>query len=136
MRGLERFVREDTGAVSAQLALVFPLLLLVWLAGTQVALHLHAVHSAHTVAVQTLAVAQAVDGSSAEASAHGEWLLTGLDSSALRGAELVVDRRRDLATVRVSGATVKLLPMWEFEVRAEVSGPVEQFTNPGAGGSR
>lgn len=116
--------------VSAQLALVMPVLLLILLTGLQFALHLHATHIAQSIAVQALTAARAAGGTAADGVTEGQRLLTNFGTSSLREPVVLAERGEERATVSVTGVALRALPLWNIAIHAEASGPVERLTSP------
>lgn len=124
---LRRVVRGDRGAVSAELVIATPLLLLILLAIVQFALWSHATHIAQAAAAQGLAVARAQHGTAAAGTASAQQLLDQLAQGPLTGTNVVAERGAESASVRVSGTATSVFPFLSLPVHAEAAGPVERF---------
>ncbi|MCP2269240.1 TadE-like protein [Actinokineospora diospyrosa] len=123
---VRRAVRGDRGAVSAELVIATPLLLLMLLAIVQFALWSHATHLAQAAASQGLAVARAQNGTAAAGAASARQLLDQLAAGPLDNATVAADRGPVSASVRVTGTAAVVVPFLSLPVRAEAAGPVER----------
>ncbi|GAA2975747.1 TadE/TadG family type IV pilus assembly protein [Actinokineospora diospyrosa] len=123
---MRRAVRGDRGAVSAELVIATPLLLLMLLAIVQFALWSHATHLAQAAASQGLAVARAQNGTAAAGAASARQLLDQLAAGPLDNATVAADRGPVSASVRVTGTAAVVVPFLSLPVRAEAAGPVER----------
>lgn len=124
----------DRGAVSAELVIATPLLLLMLLAIVQFALWSHATHIAQAAASQGLAVTRAQDGTAAAGSASAQQMLDQLARGPLTGASVSADRTATSASIRISGTATSVIPFLHLPVHAEAAGPVERFIPDLAGG--
>lgn len=131
---MRELLRGDRGAVSAELVIATPLLLLMLLAIVQFALWSHATHIAQAAASQGLAVARAQDGTAAEGSASAQQMLDQLARGPLTGASVNADRTATSASIRISGTATSVIPFLSLPVHAEAVGPVERFVPDLAGG--
>ncbi|CRK57640.1 putative membrane protein [Alloactinosynnema sp. L-07] len=118
---------SDRGAVSAELALVTPLLLLLLLLIVQFALWSHATHIAQAAASAGLAAARAQDGTAAAGSAAARRMLDDLANGPLDAPNVSVHRDTTTATVHVSGTASAVVPFLRLPVHAEAIGPAERF---------
>lgn len=124
----------DRGAVSAELVIATPLLLLMLLAIVQFALWSHAAHIAQAAASQGLAVARAQDGTAAAGAAGAQQMLDQLARGPLTGASVSADRTATSASIRISGTATSVIPFLHLPVHAAAAGPVERFVPDLAGG--
>ncbi|WP_407936580.1 TadE/TadG family type IV pilus assembly protein [Lentzea tibetensis] len=124
---LRRVLRGDLGAVSAELVIATPLLLLILLAIVQFALWSHATHIAQAAAAQGLAAARAQNGTAAAGTASAQQLLDQLAQGPLTGTNIAAERGAVSASVRISGIATSVVPFLSLPVRAEAVGPVERF---------
>lgn len=124
---LRRVLCGDRGAVSAELVIATPLLLLILLAIVQFALWSHATHIAQAAASQGLAVARAQNGTAAAGTASAQQLLDQLAQGPLTGTSVASERSAESASVRVSGTATSVVPFLSLPVHAEAAGPVERF---------
>jgi Flp pilus assembly protein TadG len=124
---LRRVLRGDRGAVSAELVIATPLLLLILLAIVQFALWSHATHIAQAAASQGLAAARAQHGTAAAGTAGAQQVLDQLAQGPLTGTSVASERGAESASVRVSGTATSVVPFLSLPVHAEAAGPVERF---------
>lgn len=124
---IRRLLRGDRGAVSAELVIATPLLLLMLLAIVQFALWSHATHIAQAAASQGLAAARAQNGTAAAGSASAQQMLDQLARGPLTGTSVGADRTANSASIRISGTATSVVPFLSLPVHAEASGPVERF---------
>jgi Flp pilus assembly protein TadG len=117
----------DRGAVTVELVIATPLLLLALLAIIQFALWSHATHVAQAAASQVLAAARVQDGTSGAARAAGQRLLDDLARGPLRNPQVDVTRTATSAAVSVRGEASAVLPGVHLHVHAETSGEIERF---------
>ena len=122
----------ERGAVSAELVVAIPLLMLLLLLVAQFALWAHATHIAQAAAAQALAAARASNGTAAAGTAEAQRVLAELGHGPLREATVSVARDGQHTTVRVSGTTTPVLPFLHLPAHGEAAGPVEIF-RPGPG---
>lgn len=124
---VRRLLHGDRGAVTVELVIATPLLLLLLLAIVQFALWSHATHIAQAAASQGLAAARVQDGTAAAGSASAQQMLDQLARGPLTGATVSTDRTATSASVQVSGAATSVVPFLTLPVHAEAAGPVERF---------
>lgn len=127
-------LRGERGAVSAELVIATPLLLLMLLAIVQFALWSHATHIAQAAASQGLAAARAQNGTAAAGTASAQQLLDQLAGGPLTGSAVTSDRGAASASVRINGTATSVVPFLNLPVHAEAVGPVERFVPDLAGG--
>ncbi|MCC8245031.1 TadE/TadG family type IV pilus assembly protein [Saccharothrix luteola] len=127
-------MRDERGAVSAELVIATPLLLLMLLAIVQFALWSHATHIAQAAASQGLAAARAQNGTSMAGTTSAQQILDQLAAGPLRDAAVSTDRGAASASVRISGTATSVVPFLSLPVHAEAVGPVERFVPELAGG--
>lgn len=124
---IRRALGGDRGAVSAELVIATPLLLLILLVIVQFALWSHATHIAQAAASQGLSAVRAQDGTVAEGTASAQQVLDQLARGPLTGTSISTDRGADSAAVRISGSATSVIPFLHLPVHAEITGPVERF---------
>jgi Flp pilus assembly protein TadG len=124
---VQRLLRSDRGAVSAELVIATPLLLLILLAIVQFTLWSHATHIAQAAASQGLAAARVQSGTTAAGIASAQQMLDQLAHGPLSGASVNADRTITSASIRISGTATSVIPFLSLPVHAEASGPVERF---------
>lgn len=130
---LQRTLRDDRGAASADLVLFTPLLLLVLLTVVQFVLWSHATHIAQAAASQGLAVTRAQNGTAAAGTTSARQLLDQLARGPLTGASVNAERTSESASVRITGTARAVVPFLRLPIHAEAAGPVERFV-PGVNG--
>jgi Flp pilus assembly protein TadG len=130
---VRELLRGDRGAVSAELVVATPLLLLMLLVIVQFALWSHATHIAQAAASQGVAVARAQNGTAAAGSASARQMLDQLASGPLTGADVTADRTTTSASIRITGTATSVIPFLSLPVHAEAVGPVERFVPDLAG---
>ena len=123
--------RDERGAVSAELVIATPLLLLLIMGVIQFALWEHAEHVAAAVAQQGVAVGR-LQGESAQAGEQqARTVLDQLGSSVLTGAKVVATRTNLATTVTVTGHAESIVGLFTLPVRATASGPTETYSYGG-----
>ena len=126
-RRVRRALAGDRGAVTAELVIATPLLLLALLAIIQFALWSHAAHVAQAGAAEGLAAARTQDGTAAAGHAAAQRLLDDLADGPLLSSHIEVARTATSASVSVQGEVVSVLPGVHLHVHAETTGEVERF---------
>ncbi len=124
---VRRVLRGDRGAVTVELVIATPLLLLMLLAIVQFALWSHATHIAQAAASQGLAAARAQHGTAAAGTDSAQQMLDQLASGPLTDPSVSVDRTATSAAVRISGTATPVIPFLTLPVHAEAAGAVERF---------
>lgn len=124
---VRRVLSGERGAVTAELVIATPLLLLALLAIIQFALWSHATHVAQAAAAEAVAAARAQDGTAAAGQAAGRQLLADLAQGPLRSSQVDVERTAASASASVQGEVVAVLPGVHLHVHAEATGEVERF---------
>jgi Flp pilus assembly protein TadG len=122
-----RLWRDERGAVTAELVLAVPLIMLLLLAIVQFVLWSHATHIAQAAASQGLAAARAESGSAAAGETDAQQLIDELAAGPLVGVNVIVTRDIASASVQISGTASPVLPFLRLPVHAEAAGPVERF---------
>lgn len=124
---VRRLLHGDRGAVSAELVIATPLLLLMLLAIVQFGLWSHATHIAQAAASQGLAAERAQGGTATAGAASAQQMLDQLARGPLTGTSINADRTATSASVRISGTATSVIPFLSLPVHAEAVGPVERF---------
>ena len=123
--------RDERGAVSAELVIATPLLLLLIMGVIQFALWEHAEHVAAAVAQQGVAVGR-LQGESAQAGEQqAQTVLDQLGSSVLTGAKVAATRTNLATTLTVTGHAESIVGLFTLPVRATASGPTETYSYGG-----
>jgi hypothetical protein len=121
---------SDRGAVSVQLVIAAPLLLLQLLLVVQFAVYLHASHVAQSSAAQALAAARAEGASAADGDAQAAAVLRQLGGGVLLEPEVNVVRGAARVRVEITGVAETVVPPLRLPVRAVAEGPAEEWTLP------
>jgi Flp pilus assembly protein TadG len=127
-----RSSRDEAGAVSAELVVVTPLLMLLFLLVVQFALWQHAEHIAEAAAQRGAQSARLQGGTDAQGYADAQSATSQLGANLLVNPTVTVTRAGDVVRVEVSGTAEQVVPFLSLPVTAVVNGPVERFTAPGA----
>ncbi len=123
--------RDERGAVSAELVIATPLLLLLIMGVIQFALWEHAEHLAAAVAQQGVAVGR-LQGESAQAGEQqAQAVLDQLGSSVLASARISATRTDLATTVTVTGHAESIVGFFSLPVRATAAGPTETYSYAG-----
>lgn len=124
---------DDRGSASTQLVLIFPALLLLALLAVQFALAWHAQHLAQFTAQDALAAARVKGASAADGRAQAHDRLGVLAGRVLTAPSVSVHRSATLASVRVEGRVLRVLPGLDLRASGAASGAVERLTTPAGG---
>lgn len=125
--------RDERGAVSAELVIATPLLLLLIMGVIQFALWEHATHVAGAAAQQALAVGRLQGETAANGEAEGEAVLSQVGGGVLVSPTVSATKTAATTTVVVTGRAVSVVGLFSLPVRAVASGPSEVVTAPGQG---
>jgi Flp pilus assembly protein TadG len=123
----------EQGAVSVELAVIFPAVLLLILAAVQAGLVFHARHLAQAAAQEALRATRQYDGSTGAGRQAATGLLSRDAGDLLVARTISIGRSPTQADVRISGHALSLLPGVTLTVTAHAAGPVERFTTDGGG---
>ncbi|MGH9055263.1 MAG: TadE/TadG family type IV pilus assembly protein [Acidimicrobiales bacterium] len=121
-------VRDERGAVAAELVIATPLLLLLIMGVIQFALWQHAEHIASAVAQQGVAVGRLQGETAAGGQAQARTVLDQLGSSVLAGADITATRTDATTTITVTGHAESIVGIFSLPVKAVAVGPTEQYT--------
>lgn len=120
-------VRGERGAVSAELVIATPLLLLLIMGVIQFALWEHAEHVATAVAQQGVAVTR-LQGETAQAGqAQSQAVLDQLGPAVLPGSQITATRTDETTTVTVTGHAESIVGLFSLPVKATATGPTEHY---------
>ena len=122
-------MRDDRGAVSAELVIATPLLLLLIMGVIQFALWEHAEHIATAVAQQGVAVGRLQNETVAAGRQEAQSVLDQLGRSVLTGTTITATRTAAITTVTVTGHAESILGIFTLPVKAVAVGPDEVYTN-------
>lgn len=118
---------SERGAVSTELVVATPLLLLLVLLVVQFALWQHAAHVAGAAAQEGARSARLEGGSAAAGQARAEQFLSQLGRTVVIEPEVSVQRDLERARVEVRGYATAVVPFLRIPVRAASEGPLERF---------
>jgi Flp pilus assembly protein TadG len=123
--------RDESGAVSAELVIATPLLLLLIMTVIQFALWEHAEHIATAVAQQGVSVGRLQDQTAGAGQQEAQSVLDQLGPTVLSGTSITATRTAQMTTVTVTGHAESIVGLFSLPVRATASGATENYTNPG-----
>ncbi|MFE0766056.1 TadE/TadG family type IV pilus assembly protein [Streptomyces smyrnaeus] len=123
-------LREDRGAVTTQLVILFPLLILTALLAVQFALAWHAQHIAQYIAQDALAAARPQHASAADGQAQARHRLGTLAGRILTRPNVTVTRSATRVQVHVTGGVLQAVPVLKLRASGAAEGPVERVTKP------
>lgn len=123
--------RDERGAVSAELVIATPLLLLLIMGVIQFALWEHAEHIATAVAQQGVSVGRLQDQTAQAGQQQAQTVLDQLGPTVLSGTSITATRTEEMTTVTVTGHAESILGLFTLPVKATASGATENYTNPG-----
>jgi Flp pilus assembly protein TadG len=123
--------RDERGSTSIELLIILPALFAVMFLGVQAALYYHA---------RTVAIAAAQEGARTAGAEHGRtsegvgaaraFIADAGGNDVLLGPSVSGTRTATVATVRVVGKSLSVIPGWAPVVRQSASVPVERLTAP------
>lgn len=122
-----RLGRDDRGAVSTELAVAIPLVMLLILLIAQFAVWTHATHVAQAAASQALSATRVVGGTTATGHDAARAVLTQLGDGVLKGGHADVTRGPETTTVEIRGTASRIVPFFSLPVEARAVGPTERF---------
>lgn len=131
---IQRCRRDERGAVTAELVLAVPALLLLILLIAQFAIWAHATHIAQAAASQALSAARVQGASSADGEAEAAAVLSQLGAGPLKNPHAIVNRGPEQSTVEITGNAAPVVPFLDLPVRGRAAGPSERFVVPGGNG--
>ena len=123
--------RDESGAVSAELVIATPLLLLLIMGVIQFALWEHAEHIATAVAQQGVSVGRLQGETAANGQNQAQSVLDQLGPTVLAGSKITATRTAQMTTVTVTGHAESIIGLFSLPVKATASGATENYTNPG-----
>lgn len=119
--------RADRGAATTELVMATPVLLFVIMLLVQAGLWFHAQHVAQAAAQEGLRAVRVEGGTVADGDARAHDFLDDLGRDILQGRQVEVQRDAGVASVRVEGWAVNVVPGLRFRVSEVAEGPVEAF---------
>lgn len=126
MRRRRRWQRQD-GQVSAELAILTPLLLVLVFGAVQFGLWRHAVNTAHTAAQEGARAARAEQGTAAAGQARAQQFLTQLGGDLLNDVDVQATRGPDTTRVEITGTVEAIVLGIPLPVQAVTESPTEVF---------
>lgn len=120
--------RDERGAVSAELVIATPLLLLLIMGVIQFALWQHATHVAGAVAQQGLAVGRLQGETAAAGQSEAQSVLDQLGSGVLIDSNITATRTGTTTTVVVTGHAESVVGLFSLPVKATATGPTEIYS--------
>lgn len=120
--------RDVRGAVSAELVIATPLLLLLIMGVIQFALWQHATHVAGAVAQQGLAVGRLQGETAAAGQSEAQSVLDQLGSGVLVDSNITATRTGTTTTVVVTGHAESVVGLFSLPVKATATGPTEIYS--------
>lgn len=124
--------RDERGAVSAELVIATPLLLLLIMGVIQFALWEHAEHIASAVAQQGVSVGRLQGETAGAGQAEAQSVLDQLGPAVLSHSNITATRTATTTTVTVTGHAESIVGIFTLPVKAVAVGPNEVYTNAGA----
>jgi len=125
VRGCRR--RGEVGAVSSQLVIITPALLLLILMVVQFGVWQHAQHVTQTAAQEGMAVARVEGGTQSAGAARAQAVAGRLGGSIIVNPQITVTRTADQARVEVSGTAEPVVPFMKLPVHAVSQATTERF---------
>jgi Flp pilus assembly protein TadG len=119
--------RPDAGAVTAELAIAIPLLLLIVMFVFQAGVAWHATHVAQAAATRAANSAAAYQSSAAAGNDAGGQTLAAIGDGVLKNPSVSVTRTATEVRVEIVGTAATVVPGITPTVRAVVVRPVERF---------
>ncbi len=123
--------RDESGAVSAELVIATPLLLLLIMGVIQFALWEHAEHIATAVAQQGVSVGRLQGETATAGQNQAQSVLDQLGPTVLAGSKITATRTAQMTTVTVTGHAESIIGLFSLPVRATAAGATENYTYPG-----
>lgn len=123
----------DTGAVTAEVAVALPLLMLLILLVIQFGVWAHSVHVAQATASEALSAARVDGASAADGQRRATQVRHQIGRHALDNANVTVTRTAERARVRITGTAPRVIPVpyLDLPVQATAAGPIERFRPDG-----
>lgn len=123
--------REDRGrapvrgAVTTELVIATPVLLLLIMAVVQFALWQHAVHIAEAAAQEGCSAARVQNGTNAAGEREAQHIISVIGGPLVVGPAVNVSRTAVAVTVQVSGSAEQVVPVLQLPITATCSAPIE-----------
>ncbi|UGQ13590.1 pilus assembly protein [Yinghuangia sp. ASG 101] len=125
---LRTVLRDERGAVSVQLVVLVPALMLIILTIVQYAFVQHAHHIAQSAASRALAAARVQTGTAADGDARARQVLAAISGDVLTDPKITVTWTADRVRVEITGTVIAVVPGTTLRVRAVAAGPVDRWS--------
>jgi Flp pilus assembly protein TadG len=122
----------DGGAVTVQLVIATPVLLLILMLIVQAGLWMHATHTAQAAAGRAVEATRALDGTEADGREAAQHTLGALTGASLHDVRITVTRTATTSRVYITGTAESVVPGVRWRVQATAEGANERFV-PGNG---
>jgi Flp pilus assembly protein TadG len=122
-----RWSRRSGGAVSLELVIATPVLLLLITLVVQFALWQNGVGVAQAAAQQGLAAARVQGGTDAAGAEEANHVLTVVGGAVVVNPQVTVTRTAGSVQVEVVGHAEQVVPFLQLPIEAHFSGPIEAF---------
>lgn len=127
-----RRVRDDRGSSPIQLAILFPVVILITFTLIQGVLWAYARNVAYTAARAGVAAGRIYEATPADGSKRAQQALDDLAGNMLSNTGVsTAGSGPDTMRVRVSGQAMTMLPGFHLTVHATMTGPIEHWTSQG-----
>lgn len=122
-------MRDESGSVGLQVAVVYPFALLLILIAIQAVLWQHGAAVARAAA-QDGARAARLEGATAQQGEARAQAVLGSGGQVLNDVRIRAQRTPERATVEISARTVGVIPFFRPSVHAVAASPIERFRPP------
>lgn len=117
---------SDRGAATLELAVLFPVVLLLMFGSVQGALHFHARNIAHAAASEAVTAGSVAPAGTTGAAEAAQRFIDTAGDGTLVGTSVQVQRTATTLTATVTGRAISVLPgIGMPAIRQTVSGPIE-----------
>jgi Flp pilus assembly protein TadG len=120
-------IRDERGAATTQLVLVFPAVFFMLMLVVQFALWYHGSHVATAAAQEGARAARVEGGTAAIGKQAAENFLSQVNTDVIRAPVVTVDRDDERVLVAVRGSSIEVVPGLSVAIRASSVAPVERF---------
>jgi Flp pilus assembly protein TadG len=120
-------IRDERGAATTQLVVVFPAVFFMLMLVVQFALWYHGSHVATAAAQEGARAARVEGGTAAIGKQAAENFLTQVNTDVIRAPVVTVDRDDERVLVAVRGSSIEVVPGFSVAIRASSVAPVERF---------
>ena len=126
-------VWDSRGAVTTELVIATPALLLLILLIAQFTVWAHATHIAQAAASETLAATRVYGGTTSAGYTEATRVLGQLGDGPLRSPATTITRSANQSSVEIRGEATTIVPFLHLPVVARAAGPTERITTGGTG---